>query len=386
MKKILSIFAGISLITAGTSSVVACGSHHITKPPKSESQKLFDELNETKKPFLIKNDYFWGNEANYQNDLLVDLEKAAHITSQEDKNLLNDPNVKPLTQQYGQTSEVQSVDINIDGIKDPAIVKIKWELTEAQKPIYTFYTQYWPQYISQATYYSGGNLISYTFGQWEKNKTGPKGQKGWWEYDEKNPLNSIYWNTKFYPNQTLRQILEQQMKDYVGSTPNLSPSTQSMIQSMVNIKPPSSVSKIDIDKTYTLPKNSIYLLSHGIKYPLSYYASYDVAKALPKPLNWQINYNTMYNLMQNELKNDETIWYVRKAYLNPKTTSASDPTNAGQIKDRLQASKYSSLTSGLTFSGNIKTDGTKSPIEVYYGGVHQGDWVDQGFPIYVATL
>ena len=131
MKKILNIFANISLITTGTCAVVACGSHQNPNPPsppsppKSESQKLFDELNETKTPFLVKDDYFWGNEANYQNDLLIDLEKAAHITSQEDKNLLHDANVKPLTQQDCQTVEVQSVDINIDGIKDPAIVKIK---------------------------------------------------------------------------------------------------------------------------------------------------------------------------------------------------------------------------------------------------------------------
>ena len=78
------------------------------------------------------------------------------------------------------------------------------------------------------------------------------------------------------------------------------------------------------------------------------------------------------NKLLNELKNDKTVWYVRKAYLNPKTTSASDPTNAGQIKDRLQASKYSSLTSGLTFSGNIKTDGTAGQISFSYNGVSEG--------------
>lgn len=68
MQKILSIFANISLITATASSAVACGSHQqpAPPPPKSEVQKLYNELNETTKPFLIQNKNFWGKEANYQ--------------------------------------------------------------------------------------------------------------------------------------------------------------------------------------------------------------------------------------------------------------------------------------------------------------------------------
>ena len=49
MKKILNIFASISLITAGASNVVACRSKHnpnppTPTPPKSEIQKLYNQL------------------------------------------------------------------------------------------------------------------------------------------------------------------------------------------------------------------------------------------------------------------------------------------------------------------------------------------------------
>ena len=43
MKKILNIFASISLITSGTSSVVACGSHHKINPPKPTPPKPDDQ-------------------------------------------------------------------------------------------------------------------------------------------------------------------------------------------------------------------------------------------------------------------------------------------------------------------------------------------------------
>ena len=39
MKKILNLFASLSLITAGTSSVLACGSHHKINPPKPTPPK-----------------------------------------------------------------------------------------------------------------------------------------------------------------------------------------------------------------------------------------------------------------------------------------------------------------------------------------------------------
>ena len=388
MKKILNIFVSFSLVTVGASSLVACGSHHnpnppTPAPPKSESQKLFDELNETKTPFLIKDDYFWGNEANYQQDLLNDLEKAAHITSQEDKNLLHDANVKPLTQKDGQTSEVQSVDINIDGIQDPAIVKIKWELTSSQKipGLFKFYTQTWPQEISKLAHNwlpSGyhNNFIPLWYGGWNPNKIGPEGQKGWWDYDKKNQYKSITWKTKIF-NNTFQQDLESSIANIINSVPD-------SLKKLIKVNPPSSIPKLNINKVYNIPLNDIYLAiptpnkkKNPIKYNLGYYSSYDSAKPLPKMQNWQISYDTYYNLMQNELNNPKNVWSIGP--MDPNSSKASDEYNSDQILGQLAASKYEWSTEHLTFSGELKS-GVAVPIEVYY------DKVDLGFPIYVEAL
>ena len=376
MKKILNIFASLSLVTVGASSVVACGTHHNPNPPtppKSDIQKLFDELNETKIPFPIKDDYFWGNEANYQSDLLVDLEKAAHITSQEDKNLLHDPNVKPLTQQDGQTPKVQSVDINIDGIKDPAIVKIKWELTEAQKTpgLFKFYTQTWPQEISKLSHYwlpegSHNNFIPLWYGGWNPKKIGPDGQKGWWEYDKKNPHNSITWETKIL-NKTFQQDVESSIADIINNVPN-------SLKKLIKVKPPTSIPELNINKVYNIPLNDIYLViqnpndkKNPIKYDLGYYPSYDSTKALPKMQNWQIYYDTYYNLMQNELK--QTKWTLLKSGLNPKTTSASDQHNSGYLMQEFENTKYETFTDHIKFTGDLKVG--ENNIHISYYGVDQ---------------
>ena len=373
MKKILSIFASISLITTGAISVVACGSHYNPKPPspptptppKSESQKLFDKLNETTTPFLIKDDYFWGNEANYQNDLLVDLEKAAHITSQEDKNLLHDENVRPLTQNFNQIVDIQSVDINIDGIKDPAIVKIKWELTHIQNTpgLFKFYTQTWPQEISKLTH---NNFIPLWYGGWNHNKIGPEGQKGWWDYDKKNPYNSITWETKIL-NNTFQQDLESSIANIINDVPN-------SLKKLVKVKPPISIPKLNINKVYSIPLDDIYLAipnpddkKHQIKYNLGYYASYDSTKALPKMQNWEISYDTYYNLMQNELK--QTKWTLLKSGLNHKTSSAGDPHNSGYLMQEFENTKYETFTDHIKFSGNFNIG--ENNIHISYYGVDQ---------------
>ena len=375
MKKVLNIFAVISLITAGASSMVACGSHHNPNPPKSESQKLFDKLNETKIPFLIKNDYFWGNEANYQNDLLTDLEQAAQITSQEDKNLLHDANVKPLTQRDGQSVDIQSVDINIDGIKDPAIVKIKWELTSAQKTpgLYKFYTQYWPQ--ETAKY--GSNLLSLFYGGWDTTKKSPFWKQGdplgWWKNDKGSTINNhLSWDDN----------LNTKIKNYL-STLIEGMQIPASIQNILHVVKPSKIEDLAITKSYNIPLEDIYLLSDGVKYNLGYYSSYHSTKSLPQMQNWNISYNTGYNLIQNELSHTKTIKLLKNG-LNPPYTASN---NSGYIKDKIQYADYgiySSFVADLRFRGNFKMDGTKSSIEVYYYDLHH--YFDLGFTIKVEVL
>ena len=139
MKKILNIFASISLITVGTSSVVACGSHQ-NPNPKSEIQQLYEKLNNQK--FTIdKDNNFWGNEANYQTDLLNDLEKSANITSQQDKNLLSLNSDLTNLDQPGKYTFL--VDIGTGEAEKTATVTIDWKLTPTQSipGLFDFYTK-----------------------------------------------------------------------------------------------------------------------------------------------------------------------------------------------------------------------------------------------------
>ena len=359
MKKLLNIFASLSLITTGASSVVACGSHHNPSPPtppKSESQKLYNQLNN--QTFPIQDNNFWGNEATYKQDLLTDLEKAANITSQEDKNLLHDVNVKPLTQRDGQSVDVQSVDINIDGIKDPAIVKIKWELTTSQKTpgLFKFYTQTWPQEISKLNpkgepWQPSNNFIPILF----------------WGWYGKQPSISISWNTKVDLNTTFQQYLQEIFENLIKVVP---PS----LKSLIKLDSPVSIPKVNINEVYTIPIDDIYISSNGVKYPLSSYTSYDPTKALPKMQNWQISYDTFHNLLHNELNNPKQIWGIGS--IDPISSKASDHGNTQQILGALSGSKFEPLTTNLTFTGNLKS-GVVVPIEVYYNKA------DLGFPIYV---
>ena len=78
------------------------------------------------------------------------------------------------------------------------------------------------------------------------------------------------------------------------------------------------------------------------------------------------------NELISKLQNDKTIWYITKASLNPKTTSASDPHNAGEIKEQLEAAQYSPITPSLTFTGNIPINGSESQINWTYPGTAGG--------------
>ena len=139
MKKTLNFFASISLITSTASGVVACGSTHPYVQP-TEVQTLYNELNETAKPFLIQNKNFWGKEADYQADLLQDLEQVAHIPAQDDKMLSFTGQIKP----FETPGQIYHIAIKIKdsntGEEKTAYVNIDWELTAEQTEIYNFYT------------------------------------------------------------------------------------------------------------------------------------------------------------------------------------------------------------------------------------------------------
>lgn len=246
MKKIFNILASISLVISGAGGVVAFGSTHITSSP-TETDKLYNKLNQTSKPFLINQDSnFWGNETNYKKDLLADLEKVATIPTKDDVMLSLNADVKPLTQQG-----VQYIDVNI-GSKNTekiAVVKIDWELTKAQQPIYQFYTQTWPEVTAQY----GSNIISLFYGGWDKTKKSPYWKTGdslgWWQNgNAADSINhSIPWNDAF--NTDVKNYLSTLIEGMQMPT---------SIKNMLHVIKPSTVDSLAINKSYNIPLDNIY--------------------------------------------------------------------------------------------------------------------------------
>ena len=318
---------------------------------KAQVNFLYNELNNNKKPYLIENDHFWGNEANYQQDFLKLFEKAASIPAQDDSllSLASGP-----LQYYGKKQV--GIDIGKGTEKEEAYVNIDWELTAAQKPIYQFYDKTWPELTSYPDGVS--RLINMMYGGWDQTKKSPNWKSGdllgWW----KNKVGkSILWDEKI--NNYIFNFIKNLLRDLPSSI-------------TIHVDTPTTTKKLVVGDIYEIPLSSIYLLSGGVKYPLGYYTNDSEEGALPKAQNWEISYNTYYNLMQNELAGDPVTWTFKKRDLNPlHPTQASDYWNSRYLA-RIVGSKYGSFSDDLSFTGTIKLDGTASKIEVWYKGVDQG--------------
>ena len=75
------------------------------------------------------------------------------------------------------------------------------------------------------------------------------------------------------------------------------------------------------------------------------------------------------NKLINKLKNDKTIYKLLKNGLNPPYTASN---NSGYIKDKLSDAGYSSIAADLSFTGQIKMNGTVSKINWFYNGTLEG--------------
>ena len=355
MKKILNLLASVSLIAAGASNAVACGSH---QTPSSEVQKLYDELNETTKPFLIENNNFWGNEHNYRQDLLQNLEQSAQIPKKDDGLLSVDQQNKPL-ENYGKANIV--VDIGSGSSEKYALVSIDWELTAAQKPIYQFYAHVWPKKISDlnVTYgWSNKNFLTLASGSyvnWDDQTKSPTWKPGmplgWWD---KTYGNQLLWDASFssglvYYLKLLRDKMPQLTYLTIGSDV------------------PQPKTYFNINQLTNLPNDAFYVESGGIKFPLLYYPPFNVSDPLPKPENWQFMYQTDENLME-QLNTSKDTWYISS--LDMHGTSASNPDNENLILNELSQSKWEPFTDTMSFAGNIRTDGKPGKIKVLYGKNH----------------
>ena len=226
MKKIFSLIAGFSLIATGVSNVVACGSHqNPPSPPKSEIQRLHDELNG--KSFTIQNNNFWGNEASYQRDLLKDLEEVAKIPNKDDSLLSLDQQTDPF--ETPNTKYTVVVNIGKGSLEQTALVDVDWELTEDQSPdgttsLFQFYTQTWPKEVS---HFSENTITSLYFDVWNK-------QKQAWDQDLKQ---QITWSD--YSKSLQNQIFN-------GSAPDFPSLIPDYLQSYFSIVKPKGLNKLTV--------------------------------------------------------------------------------------------------------------------------------------------
>ena len=320
MKKILNIFAGLSLITATASSVTACWSHpHV---PPTEVQKLYNELNETTTPFLIQNKNFWGKEANYQTDLLQDLEKIAHIPAQDDKMLSFNGQIKPF-ETPGQIYHiaVKIKNPNTDEEKT-AYVNIDWELTTEQSEIYNFYTNIWPSYIESE--YEEGDPIYGAVNNLYKSVIDPSTKK---------------WATDLEQTLTWQQYAAWLEKSDKWALP-------SKLQNDFRVKQNVGIDHLNVDQKQTLQTSPFYLQVGTVTFDLPYYV-WDInypfhseipPKILPKTQLWTVNYNNDYHMLQ-ELKEDIAKdrgllpLNIREPNSNP--SQASSFTNTQKINDAI---------------------------------------------------
>ena len=360
MKKILNIFASVSLITAGASSVVACGSHQNPKPPKSEIQKLYDQLDG--QTFTIQDNNFWGNEANYKQDLLTDLEKKANITTQQDKDLLSlNSDLKTLDQPGNYSF---AVNIGTGKAEQTAFVTIDWKLTDAQiiPGLFNFYTKIWPQDFQTYQQYEGTEVTKLFLTIWDKTtKNWPQDLKNslTWSAFAKDLLNVFFGKSSFF-------LIPPELQPYFHIQTNMGIDSLN-VNEYKQVKNPFYFQKTKNDPKIFLPY-----------YNYSQYTPFSPHKGLPKAnQSWTVGYNTDYNLIQNKLKKDKTIYKLLKSGLYPPYTASN---NSGYIEDKLSDAGYSSIVADMSFTGNIKIDGTQSPIEIYYNNV------DQGFTIKIEVV
>ena len=379
MKKILNIFASITLITTGASSVVACGSDHNPNPtpPKSEIQQLFDELNN--QTFTIQDQNFWGNEANYQQDLKTDLEKVAHINPQYDNDLSLNSDLKILDQPGKYTFLVS---IGTGEAEKTANVTIDWKLTPAQsvRGLFDFYTKTWPKDFQTYQQFDEGIGITKLFlSVWDKTTKN-------WSQDLKN---SLTWSD--FTKDLLNEVFLEKSSFFL---------IPSELQPYFHIQSDVGFDSLNVNQ-YKQVKNPFYFQKSAGDpkiylpyYDYSPYTPFSPQKPLPKAnQSWTVGYNTDYNLLKNKLKTyttkqkplqasqsffhkDPAGQYKDKYYVDDTDAyQGIHRHNEGEIKERLDG-WFEQIDLDLTLKGQLIPN-QASPIEFYYKGI------DQGFPIYV---
>ena len=279
MKKILNIFASITIFVSGGAGVISCSSPQKT----STDQNLYNQLNGKK--ITIQDNNFWGNEANYQQDLLKDIEQLANISSQDDNLLSFDDGIKPLS-----PNDSNDISIVIDHNQIAHMV-VKWVLTQAQTSIYDFYDHVWPQEIKQ--YQQKISNLDDVDAQ-NASKTG-------WIPDYKN---TISWNN----------FVALLNNECFMTGWKLIPPEISQYFTINNV----GINSLKVGESYHLTTSLFSLKVGNVIFNLPYYdfSSFPSAyKVLPKAENWTIGYDTNYHILQKL----DTLYWPSKSGVNLNT-------------------------------------------------------------------
>ena len=375
MKKILNIFASITLVASSSAGVVSCSSSQKT----GTDQSLYNQLQG--KTFTIQDNKFWGNEANYQQDLLKDIEKSANISSQDDK-LLSDDDVTPFLKN-GEHDNIQIV------IAHTLIahLNINWQLTSEQSPLYNFYQQ-WPLISQKIGNTNNKTNISLENGDlklgildwWgEKSSSQEKDLlKNGWDQNKVNNCSKLKLNGSIL-KLMLENIINNGALDVTGNSyfdvikqylvvPNLS---------------------MNLGQNYQLKLNDLMMKNGNASFPLNYIGQDNNEAEISQP--WTIDYSNTYYSVQNQLKNEftkDSPLLEAKSTLKPpyKVTWDGNRYNNKDIDSQIGYTDHSlrNIIGDLTFEGDLsapkeKFASTLHPLEVYYKGI------DQGFKIYVSV-
>ena len=350
MKKILNIFAGISLITSVGVGVVSCSSSHNT----SVDQNLYNKLqNQT---FTIQDNKFWGNEANYQQDLLKDIEQLANI-SPKNYPLLSANTANPL-----KIGDNYNIPIVIDHTLT-AHINVKWQLTPDQQPLYDFY-QNWPSISQKIGDYDNRSHISLYNGN-------NKGPLDWWNPKAKSEKDG--WDMKQVSNYSsleldgtiLKSVLEKSIELEAG---------EKYDDVITNYLYVASNIKMDLGKEKDLNLNDLMIKNGDASFSLNYIEQTSNEKQETKP--WTISFGNDYNLVQNKLQKygqNHTIHISHKYCGKDKDGkyNADNDKSRRVIDQALNELGFANIVPKLTFSGTM-TQGEISEISVSYKDVDQG--------------
>ena len=353
MKKILNVFASITIFVSGGAGVIGCSSPQKT----STDQNLYNKLQG--KTFTLKDNNFWGNESTFQQDLLKDIEQKANISSQDDNLLSFDDGIKPLS-----PNDSNDISIVIDHNQIAHMV-VKWVLTQAQTSIYDFYDHVWPQEIKQ--YQQKISNLDDVDAQ-NASKTG-------WIPGYKN---TISWND-------FGNLLNN--KSFKGGLKLIPLEIYQYFQ--INDV---GINSLKVGESYHLKTTPFSLKVDNVTFNLPYYDYSSINSSnevLPKAENWTIGYDTNYDILQKLYKwfNSNPIKLGKESLHKPYL--AYNTYNADLIRNHMKGAfpSFTNIISELTFSGDLKAGTFDKPykniINVYFPNIKKPQFT---IPVEVGSL